>query len=137
MVFAVIDTNVLVSFFLSKKDSPPVEVVRESLGGRITPVFNKYLLEKYREVLSREKFALNEHIVSSLLATIQSFGLQVESIDQGIILPDKKDIPIFEIAMVTRDLDSYLVTGNIKHYPKVDYVVTPKQMMDLLNSGLV
>ena len=36
------------------------------------------------------------------------------------------------IAMETRDLNSYLVTGNIKHYPEVDYVVTPRMMMEIL-----
>jgi hypothetical protein len=57
----------------------------------------------------------------------------VESDETGIILPDVKDVPIFEIALSTRDCDSYLVTGNTKHFPRVDFVVTPKQMVELLD----
>ena len=28
--------------------------------------------------------------------------------------------------------DAYLVTGNIKHFPDVAYIVTPRQMLDIL-----
>ena len=41
MVFAIIDTNVLVSYFMSKDCSPPAWVVRNALGGKITPIFSK------------------------------------------------------------------------------------------------
>lgn len=135
MVFAVIDTNVLVSYFLSRDDSPPVAVVEEIFGGRITPVYNGYLLNEYRDVLHRERLGINRSEADKVLDDIQLFGLKVETCDTGITLPDVKDVPIFEIALSTRDCDSYLVTGNIKHFPKVDFVITPKQMMDLLNSS--
>lgn len=134
MVLAVIDTNVLVSYFVSKGDTPPVSVVREMLGGRIIPLFNEYLLEEYRSVLSRPKFGLDPTVVNEIMSVIESFGIGVDVSDSGIELPDRKDIPIFEIAISTRDAGSYLVTGNTKHFPKVDFVVTPKQMMDLLES---
>ena len=29
-------------------------------------------------------------------------------------------------------MDAYLITGNIKHYPVRNYVVTPKQMIDII-----
>ncbi len=28
--------------------------------------------------------------------------------------------------------DAYLVTGNIKHFPTEPYVVTPRQMIDII-----
>lgn len=28
--------------------------------------------------------------------------------------------------------DAYLVTGNIKHFPNTPFVVTPKEMMEIL-----
>ena len=28
--------------------------------------------------------------------------------------------------------DAYLVTGNIKHFPAKPYVVTPRQMLDII-----
>ena len=135
MVYAVIDTNVWVSYFISKDYTPPVAVVREMLGGRIVPLFNDYLMDEYRNVLSRKKFNLRGPVIDSMLNTIQSFGLKIEDTGSGIELPDMKDVPIFRIAFSTRDLDSYLVTGNTRHFPKIDFVVTPKQMMELLDNA--
>ena len=34
---------------------------------------------------------------------------------------------------MSRD-DSYLVTGNIKHFPAVKKVVTPNELLDILKS---
>ena len=31
-----------------------------------------------------------------------------------------------------KEEDAYLVTGNVKHFPVKSYVVTPRQMMDII-----
>ena len=103
------------------------------LGGRIIPLFNDYLLYEYRTVLSRQKFGLDSAVVRDMLNIIESFGISVDASDSGIELPDRKDTSIFEIALSTHDDEFYLVTGNTRHFLKVDFVVTPKQMMDLLD----
>lgn len=33
-----------------------------------------------------------------------------------------------------RTKKSYLVTGNIKHFPKRDYIVSPRQLIDILEN---
>ena len=133
MIFAILDTNVVVSYFLSKKESPPAYVMNEVFEGRIVPVYNSYLINEYRRVLFREEFDLDESTVDSILDVIQSSGFGMESFESMITLPDKKDVPIFELALLTRDVNALLVTGNLRHFPKVDFIVTPKQTMDLLN----
>ena len=42
------------------------------------------------------------------------------------------DIIFYEVAMEKRDEDSYLVTGNQKHYPIKDFIVTPAEMIVVL-----
>ena len=81
MLFAVIDTNVLVSYFLSKDSSPPVVVVEEIFGGRITPLYNDYLFIEYRDVLGREKFGMAVPL-SSLAALLM--GQRMPIIAQGV-----------------------------------------------------
>ncbi len=50
-----------------------------------------------------------------------------------IVLPDPKDRVFYEVVMAERKTeDAYLVTGNIKHFPTKPYVVTPRQMMDII-----
>ena len=134
MVFAIIDTNVLVSYFMSKDCGPPAWVVRNALGGKITPIFSSYILNEYHKVLTRKKFNISYSSVISVIDALQSFGFGIEVIDSMAVLPDKDDIPIYEITLSTRDIDSYLVTGNTKHFPKADFVVTPREFMDILEN---
>lgn len=132
--YAVIDTKVLVSSLLSRNgDAATVQVVRRALVGDIVPVYSAEVMDEYREVLSRPKFRLNAETVSYLLRAIERFGMLVETEPSGAVLPDMKDVPFYEVAMETRDEGSYLVTGNGRHFPNVPFVVTPREMLDILD----
>ena len=59
-IFAVIDTNVIVSALISSNlESNPVKVFRAIVQERIVPIFNDEILEEYKSVLSRSKFHLD------------------------------------------------------------------------------
>lgn len=134
--YAVIDTNVLVSSLLSRNgDAATVQVVRRALVGDIVPVYSAEVMDEYREVLSRPKFRLTAETVSYLLRAIERFGMLVETEPSGAVLPDMKDVPFYEVAMETRDEGSYLVTGNGRHFPNVPFVVTPREMLDILDAA--
>ena len=50
----VVDTNVIVSALLSKKDdAATVQVLRAMLGGGFTPLYHEDILDEYEEVLHR------------------------------------------------------------------------------------
>lgn len=131
-IFAVIDTNVLVSSLFSPDGSSnPSRVIAAVLHGLITPLYNHEIIEEYRDVLSRDKFNFKSSLVDDLISVFTSFGLYTDRTDCGKeFFPDRDDIVFYEIAMSVKD--SYLVTGNIKHFPKKCFVVTPAQMMDIL-----
>ena len=44
---------------------------------------------------------------------------------------DKDDIVFYEVALSKED--SYLVTGNIKHFPKKPFIVTPTEMVAIIS----
>ena len=46
--------------------------------------------------------------------------------------PDPKDTVFYEVKMSKED--AYLVTGNIKHFPNKPFVVTPKEMIEILSA---
>lgn len=52
----------------------------------------------------------------------------------GEILIDMDDLIFYEVAMEKRQDDAYLVTGNQKHYPVKDFIVTPSEMIAILSS---
>jgi predicted nucleic acid-binding protein len=54
MVYAVIDTNVLVSALFSIHPDSAIVIVRDMIAdGEIVPLFNSEILNEYRTVLSR------------------------------------------------------------------------------------
>ena len=133
-VCAVIDTNVLVSALLSKKeDAAMVRVVNEIFGGRIIPLYHKDILAEYNEVLCRSKFHLQESTIRFVLNSVIQFGIEVFPQPMGEILIDMDDLIFYEVTMEKRDDDAYLVTGNQKHFPVRDFIVTPAEMMKILD----
>ncbi len=133
MVYAVIDTNVFVAALLTKNnDSATVKVYEAIAEGLITPLYHKDILQEYEEVLSRTKFKFSKEKIKNILDMIVKYGVEVYPKPTGEILIDMDDLIFYEVAMEKRDDDSYLVTGNKKHYPIRDFIVTPSEMIDIL-----
>ena len=132
--YAVIDTNVLVSALLSKhSDSATVLVVEKIFDGKIAVLYSREVLEEYREVLKRPKFKFDTRVVDVLIAAVERNGISVEPHETGAILADMKDLPFYEVVMDKRDNGAYLVTGNIKHFPREPFIVTPKEFLDIIS----
>ena len=65
-IYAVIDTNVIVSALLSHyDDAATVRIIRKIIVGDIVPVFNDDILNEYSEVLNRSKFDFPEGTIYS------------------------------------------------------------------------
>ena len=59
--------------------------------------------------------------------------IAIDAEKMSMDLPDAKDVVFYEVVMEKRKRDSaYLVTGNIKHFPKESFIVTPREMLDIL-----
>ena len=134
-VYAVIDTNVIVSAFLTRhSDSATVKVLNAIADGFLIPLYNQEILKEYDEVLHRRKFCFVEERIQKLLTMIQRLGLHVNPSPTNEILPDMDDLVFYEVVMEKREDDAYLVTGNLRHFPPRDYIVTPAEMMALIES---
>ena len=131
--YAVIDTNVLISALLSKNsDAATVKVLRAILDGRIVPLYHNEILNEYDAVLHREKFHFKEESIQAVLAAIKWFGVEVFPQPTGKNLIDMDDLVFYEVAMEKRNENAYLVTGNQRHYPIRDFIVTPAEMMRII-----
>lgn len=132
-IYAVIDTNVIVSALISKRvDSFPLTVMSYVYSGRITPIYNYEVIKEYKEVLSRKKFNLNSDDIVIALNVILKYGINASRIKENEeSFPDPKDIVFYELTL-SRD-GAYLITGNKKHFPDKQFVVTPKEFVSLLN----
>ena len=86
--------------------------------------------------MSRKKFKFDTNAINYLLSAIEKFGILIEPTSTGIILADMKDIPFYEVVMEKRNDNAYLVTGNLKHFPIEPFIVTPRQMLDIMENKI-
>ena len=130
--YAVLDTNVLVSALL-KTASVPGQVLAEALLGDIIPVLNEGIIEEYEDVLNRPTFRFDKRLVQVFMDELKRRAVYA---DVGIIdgeVSDPKDVVFYAVLMEKRrEEDAYLVTGNLKHFPMRTYIVTPREMLDIL-----
>lgn len=134
MVYAVIDTNVFISALITKnKDAATVKVLEAVFKGAIIPLYNDDILDEYNEVLHRSKFKIDEPTICMLLHAIKTYGVEVYPQPSGEILVDMDDLIFYEVAIDKRGDDAYLITGNRKHYPLKNFIVSPAEMLEILN----
>ena len=131
MIYAVIDTNVIVSALITKNsEAATMHVIRAVLNGQVVPVYNKAILREYEEVLKRKKFHLDESVVDSMISYFMAFGVEEEQIHTDLAFQDEDDRVFYEVSLSNDD--AYLVTGNLKHYPRTIKVLTPSEFVKLL-----
>ena len=109
----VLDTNVLVSGFLSPSGTPAA-ILRSVLAGRIAVCFDERILAEYRDVLTRGRFRFDRSRVNQVLAVIELHGTPVLAGALRLELPDPDDATFVEVA-AAGDADC-IVTGNLKHF---------------------
>lgn len=134
--YAVIDTNVLVSSML-KQNSIPGIIIQLIRNDIILPLTNEEIISEYIDVLTRNKFDFDPQAVENYIGLIKTKGIFLEREQTIENFVDKDDIVFFEIVMSARcTMDAYLVTGNMKHYPIRNYIVTPKEMIDIIEKDI-
>ena len=115
---------------MSKRaDSPTVLLLDYVLDGRVVLLYNEDIVREYEEVLHRSKFDFSEDSIHDLIELVKT-GLHIDPTASGEIFPDKDDQVFYEVALSKED--GYVVTGNTKHFPKSPIVVTPAEMMQIV-----
>lgn len=132
--YAVIDTNVLVSALINW-DSVPGTIIDHMLTGDIIPITNENIIKEYDDVLRRKKFRFNEQDIQKVLDGIRKRSIFLNPSEIEEILPDSKDVVFYAVTMEARKtVNAFLVTGNMKHFPVKPFIVTPREMLTVLES---
>lgn len=119
-MLVVVDTNVLVSSLMSKNGSP-AKIVSMILSGELIPCYDFRIISEYKNVLNRPKFGFSSVETTSLLDWFEFNGFSVvaKPIDDEFI--DESDKKFYEVA---KSSGAKLITGNLKHYPIDDQVLS-------------
>ena len=132
--YAVIDTNVVI-FALFKPDSVPGNIVNHALNGKIIPLLHEKILSEYKEVVNRPKFNFSQERIKLILNGVMEHGKFIDAKEYDEEMLDPKDKIFYWVTLTAREeVDAYLVTGNLKHFPKKFFIVTPREMLDILES---
>ena len=101
---------------------------------RITPLYNDEIITEYNNVLKREKFGFPSELIDAIINLIVVKGLDSQRVSTTYEhFPDPKVVVFYEVALSKKD--AYLVTGNIKHFPRTPIVVTPAEMIAMINQS--
>ena len=132
----VIDTNVIVSVLIShKKESSTYKVLELVFNKSINCYYTDDILSEYKDVLNRDKFNFDRGMVNEFLEefinTSNKINLKnIEKMDSRISeVIDKKDIPFYKLVTCDEIKDCYLITGNKKHFPTNEHILTPFEFL--------
>ena len=130
--FAVLDTNVLVSAVISSSGYP-YDILRLIQSGNVIPIYDERMLNEYKEVFHYDKLKISEETFQQTFTLILKSGLLIQDVETTKAqLLDQSDIPFFEVKESSEELSSYLVTGNLKHFPESDSIVTPRELINIM-----
>jgi len=124
----VIDTNVIVSAFLSSRGKPAA-ILEMFFNDEIKIYYNENILNEYEDVLSRPVLHIEQEKAKKLFNILRVTGLSIETVVSDIPLPDEDDRIFYDTAKLS---GAILITGNIKHYPVENFIKPPSEFLDML-----
>jgi len=131
-VKAVLDTNVVVSAFLSPAGVCR-RVIDQAFERRFEPCVDARIIREYKGVLGRPELRILPEEAAGFLDFVASASERVAVTPLSLVLPDPDDLPFLEVA---RESDAILVTGNLRHFPQDRRagvsVLSPREFLELL-----
>ena len=136
-IFAVIDTNVLVAAMLTRhRNSATNRIINAVIDLKITPLYHTDIIKEYWNVLGRDKFGFQPEDVERMINVITTYGVASYRKLTDEFFCDIDDIVFYEVALSKEG--AYVVTGNVKDFPRTPIVVTPAEMIQILeDNGLI
>jgi putative PIN family toxin of toxin-antitoxin system len=131
MIRVVLDTNIIVSALLSPFGFPAQTFLRVLQDSDFQLCMSGGIFAEYDEVLHRPHLARTDADIAAALAVIRSRALWVRPSQVVRVCPDPDDDMFLECAASAHA--DYLVTGNIRHFPRAwagTKIVTPHQFIE-------
>ena len=124
----VFDTNVIVSASLSRNGNP-ANVYKMFLAGTLTLFFCEAIFTEYKDVLYRPHLKILPSDADSIMTAVRQDGKKVMVTPSIGSMPDEDDRVFYDTA---KTAGACLITGNIKHYPSEQFILTPSAFLELL-----
>jgi len=132
MTNVVVDTNVLVSSALVPVGNPAKIIDLIRVNAVIQVYYSIEILAEYSDVLSRPRLNIAADKQTRAIGAIIKAGILVDPVASKVPLPDESDRIFYDAA---REGGAILITGNLKHYPDEEFIMTPSQFLDSLSQA--
>jgi putative PIN family toxin of toxin-antitoxin system len=132
MIRVVFDTNILFSAAF-KRAGVPAQVLDLVSPGILTPCVSDAVMAEYLDVLTRPVLLPHVSGTREILALMARFAIHVSPIAKLALCSDPDDDRFLECALAAEA--AFLVTGNMRHFPKhydPVLIVTPRQLLQHL-----
>ena len=151
--YAVIDTNVVVSRLIksANQDDTIIKLINKFIFDDeiLIPVVNDDIIKEYKEVIASDRFrkyfdidVANEFIdeLKGKAISIDTPSDYKEQLKENKNVKHKDDLVFYYITLESKesiDKDTYLITGNEKHFNfDLDFIVRPKEMLNIIENSL-
>ena len=99
----------------------------------LLPLISDEILAEYKDVLTRNKFKIEKERIDNFFEEIDKRAIHLDRTISEETFIDEDDIVFYEVALTgKKEKETYLITGNKKHFPVKSFVVTPREMMDII-----
>jgi len=122
----VVDTNVIVSALINA-NGIPARILSLVLNGNIKILYDNRIIFEYIDVLSMKKFCFSKEAINNIISYFKHNGEFINSEYAKINFSDESDKKFYEV--YKSGGAHYLITGNIKHFPKEDTIVVPRDFL--------
>ena len=125
----VVDTNVFVSAHIAPLGNP-AKIMELFFSQQIQIFYCKNIIVEYIDVLARPALKINPVKMKKFIEILQCTGILIEPSVSTMMLPDESDRVFYDTA---KESGAILITGNIKHYPENNFIMTPSQFLEKYN----
>jgi len=117
----VLDTNIILSAILSH-EGYPVKIFDAVVNKKLKIYLTKEIIKEYKEVFSREYFKIHREKIGKTINIIRKLGEMIIPEISSFPMKDESDRTFYDAAIKA---EAWLITGNIKHFPKKEFIISP------------
>ncbi|MCL2207243.1 MAG: putative toxin-antitoxin system toxin component, PIN family [Fibromonadales bacterium] len=121
----VLDTNVFVSSLIGGKGNCAA-IIKLVVTQKLQLYYSAEILAECKRVFDYARLAFTARQTKPLLNIILNQGIIFEPEKSAIKINDEDDRAFYDAA---KQSDSLLITGNLKHYPKEDFIINPADFL--------
>jgi len=124
----VVDTNVIVSALMNTNGTP-AKILSLISNKKLKILYDNRIIFEYIDVLSRKEFGFPNETIDDLFNSFKHDGEYINSDFIKANFSDESDKKFYEVYKTGNA--EYLITGNIKHFPKEKNIVTVREFLGI------